>query len=181
MAVVTNEEAAGREGGQGEGEEGEEYTTLRMSDLSRDERKDEEEEEDTNDDHANFESRIQSLQNEVDALTSRLEEEQQLHNQQTHNQQHGIPLTKSRLERHNTATHHHSTSSPEMRVLGQVASLMSSQLQQQQQERLEQEEKVRRQRREELMNKLEEVERESCTVREHVDQLHSSFKKMVTS
>ena len=116
------------------------------------------------DEHANFESRIQSLQSEVDTLTARLEEEQQRHHR-------SVPLTRSSLRRHDRTE----LASPEMRVLGQVASLMSSQLQRQQRE----EERVGRRRREELVRQLEEVEREGCSIRDHVDQLHTSLKKLV--
>ena len=159
------------------GEEAE-HTTLRMSDLGEGEaddkrgEKEREEEEGREgvyvaDEHADFESRIQSLQSEVDTLTARLEEEQQ-------RQSRGVPLTRSSLRRHDNTTED-PRSSPEMRVLGQVASLMSSQLQRQQRE----EERVARQRRGELVRRLEEVERESCTVRDQVDQLHTSLKKLV--
>ena len=150
-----------------------------MSDLDKAEEEEEEEEEDDDqrreeqervaaEEHADFESRIQSLQSEVNTLTARLEEEQQ---RQQHNQ--SVPLTRSSIRRHDTTVQQ--PPSPEMRVLGQVASLMSSQLQRQQRE----EELAARQRRAELVRRLEEVERESGTVRDQVDQLHTSLKKLV--
>ena len=149
-----------------------------MSDLDKAEEEEEEEEDDDQrreegervaaEEHADFESRIQSLQSEVNTLTARLEEEQQ---RQQHNQ--SVPLTRSSLRRHDTTVQQ--PPSPEMRVLGQVASLMSSQLQRQQRE----EELAARQRRAELVRRLEEVERESGTVRDQVDQLHTSLKKLV--
>ena len=168
MAVVADQGDAVREGGGDVGEREGEETTLRVSDLEGGE----------GGGTADFESKIQSLQNEVDVLTSRLEEEHLL-NSQCRQQQAAIPLTRSSLDRHNNTTssslHPHPPPSPEMRVLGQVASLMSSQLHRHR----EQEERERRRRREKLADKLAEVERESCAIREHVEQLHNSVKKMV--
>ena len=137
-----------------------------MSDLGDGGEEEEEEEEvgRETDEHADFESRIQSLQSEVDTLSARLQEEQQR----------SLPLTQSSLRRHNTEPQP-AAPSPEMRVLGQVASLMNSQLQRQQRE----EERVARGKREELVRRLEEVEREGCTVGNHVEQLHTSLKKLV--
>ena len=140
-----------------------------MSDLGKGGEEGEEEVECEADEHANFESRIQSLQSEVDTLAARLEEETQRHHQ-------SLPLTQSSIRRHNE-TGEGPGASPEMRVLGQVASLMSSQLERQRRE----EERAARQRREELVRRLEEVEREGCAVRDHVDQLHTSLKKLVST
>ena len=143
-----------------------------MSDLGEGGEEGEKEEEEVEceaDEHATFESRIQSLQSEVDTLTARLEEESQRHHQ-------SLPLTQSSIRRHNE-TGERPGASPEMRVLGQVASLMSSQLERQRRE----EERAVRQRKEELVRRLEEVEREGCAVRDHVDQLHASLKKLVST
>ena len=145
-------DGAGEREGDGGGER--EQTTLRMSDLE--EERGSEDKEATDEQPADFESRIQSLQSEVDALTARLEEEQL-------NQ--SVPLTRSRLHRHDNQS-----ASPEMRALGRAASLMSSGLQGQ---------ASMIHGREELLNRLAAVERESCAVSKHLDQLHNSVKKMV--
>lgn len=145
-------------GGGGEGEEEREHTTLRMSDLGEDEGREGEgrgEVKNVTDGQNDFEGRIQSLQNEVDALTARLEQEQ-LH--------HVVPLTRSRLLRHNTFTPSESRDP----LLGDTALLTSSRLQEQTHKR------------EELVNTLEEVERESNAVSRHMDQLQYSVKKLAT-
>ena len=128
-----------------------------MSDLDPDKAREEGEEgvEPSADGKADFGSRIQALQDEVDALTARLEEEK-LHP--------GIPLTRSRLRRHEIA------STPvQMRGHDRSASLMSSRLQGQASGR------------EELVRRLEEMEKESRVVSKHVDQLNNSVKKLVKS
>lgn len=144
------ERGRGREGGGGdEGEDGE-HTILRMSDL---EGHGERETEKASDEQDDFEGRIQSLQNEVDALTARFEEEQ-LH--------HSVPLTRSRLLRHNVLN----TSESRDAVLGNTASLMSPRLQEQTRKR------------EELVSRLEEMEKESSAISKHMAQLQDSIKKL---
>lgn len=140
---------AGRREGEQEGEE-EEHTMLRMSDLEGHEGRDEAKKAAEND----FEERIQSLQNEVDALTAKFEEEQLPHT---------VPLTRSRLLRHNTLIN---PSESRERVLGNTASLTSSRLQEQTRKR------------EELVSRLEEVEKESVAISKHMDQLQNSIKKI---
>lgn len=140
------------EGREREGEE-EEHTMLRMSDLDGYEGRDDEVETKKAAEN-DFEERIQSLQNEVDALTAKFEEEQ-LH--------HSVPLTRSKLLRHNTLTN---PSESRERVLGNTASLMSSRLQEQSRKR------------EELVSRLEEVEKESVAISKHMDQLQDSIKKI---
>ena len=140
-------------GGGEEVEEREEHTTLRMSDLGGDRRREEEGEEGENlvDEPTDFESRIQSLQSEVDALTSRLEEEERT--------RHSVPLTRSRLQAH-------TGSAPGL--VHNATSLMSTQLQGHPSHT-----------REELVNKLEEMEMESSAVSRHVDKLQDAVKKLV--
>lgn len=124
---------------------------LRMSDLEGHEGRGEEvEATDEND----FEGRIQSLQNEVDALTAKFAEEQ-VH--------HSVPLTRSRLLRHNTLIN---PSDSRERGVGNATSLMSSRLQEQTRKR------------EELVSRLEEVEKESIAISKHMDQLQDSIKKL---
>lgn len=137
------------EGGEQEGEE--EHTMLRMSDLEGHEGRDDEVETKKIAEN-DFEERIQSLQNEVDTLTAKFEEEQ-LH--------HSVPLTTSRLLRHNTLIN-----PSESRERGNTASLMSSRLQEQNRKR------------EELVSRLEEVEKESIAISKHMDQLQDSIKKI---
>ena len=155
---------AGGEGGEGDN------TALRMSDLGGEESKEEEEEgrgggrretevADTAAGQGDFEGRMQSLQNEVDALSARLEEEQ-LH--------YSVPLTKSRLQGHNAGfVPSRSWDQP----LGQAVSLTRSRLQGQP--------AISPSSREALISKLEEVERESSAVSTHMDQLQASVKKVV--
>ena len=146
-------------GGEGGGKEREEHTTLRMSDLMADKQREEEEGEEggnATNERTDFESRIQSLQNEVDALTSRLEEEQ------THR---SVPLTRSRLQAHDVSTPSELGAAG---LLGNVASLMNPKLQGQSTHT-----------REELVNKLEEMERESSAICKNMDQLQDSVRKLV--